>query len=636
MAASTRSKTGKLPRTSKRKPTTASNDSDSDDSGSERATQKVTKGRAQPPKKRVKTNNAAPTATGSSTQDTTRRKKGKLSNLPGMPLDILRDIFAFLPPEDLVRISRVTKEFRQVLLSKAFDGLWRESFENVRDSPPRPSDVSHRVWANIVYGGPFCHCCGRYTPAKITFEFRKRMCSDCVKTQLERTSLIDYPERFRSYTGKLVDVHSVVPVIKSPWHNGQMVCEGSVIEAVFDRLLAQSEDVAKADLKAKVTSLVDVEKKAMDVYNEHVKKCNEWQDRLLQEIKDERQSIADERQADILDRFIEMGYTEAEWDESRLYSHKEVNPTLQETREKLLRKEHEARREKRQSVAAKMYPGLLASLVHPTEFPLMPTWDQCLTIKFVTDFLDVDAEVDDEWRAKAKKMFEATVELVREDILAQKKQLVVLLPRPDGLSSEDAEVSTSILNATGVETLALARSVFRVVYHLDGHLFVDPYFGADVLSHASRGSLFRIPRHSEVVFYPRASESALAILRLLGLPETTTALHLDSMPVRFVCNKCSPSIECEYPSGRHIHGLDARTWRNMVFVHLPVIHVTRRHSGPVDIFRLLTEDELADILPRELGLGATKRHWCCCHCPMDEEGPYWMCKPEVLEHLKLK
>ncbi|KAI0315500.1 hypothetical protein OF83DRAFT_1084912 [Amylostereum chailletii] len=576
MPASTRSKTGKLPQTSKHKTATTPDDSDSDDPGSERPTQKETKERAQPLKNRAKKNDAAPHATGSSTKTTTHKKTGDLSNLPEMPLDILRYIFALRPPDDLVRISRATKGFREVLSSTAFDGLWRESFEHV-ESPPRPPDVSHHEWANIVYGGPFCHCCGRNTPAKIIFEFRKRMCSECVKTRLLRTSDIIYPKPLSSYKGWLINVHSLAPVITSPGHNSKTVCEWPVLKAVFNRLVAQSEDVSKASygvLQDRLTSLVQVEKNALEIYTEHVKKCNEWQERLLQKIQEERQEIANERKANILGHFIEMGYTEAEWDESGLSSHKEVDmikpltdkgaslPTLQVAREELHRKEQAARRANRQSVAAKMYPGLLASLVHPTEFPLMPTRDQCLTIKFVTDFLDVDADTDDEWRAKAKKMFVAMVELVREDILAQKKKLVVLLPRPDDPSPEDPNV------IPGINDLDLARSVFQVVAtsrYYDAGDSRDSHFGAGVLSRASRSSLFRTSK--------------------------------------------SPEVN----------------------------HITMSHSaGPVDSFRLLAEDELADILPKELGLRADSHVWGCCHCPMDEDGPYWMCKSEALAHLKLK
>ncbi|KAI0315511.1 hypothetical protein OF83DRAFT_1131884 [Amylostereum chailletii] len=649
----TRSKTGNL-RPQKRKPesSTTTDDSDSsDDSGSEHQMPKARKSTAQPPKKRAKNNAAVPTVA----QAVTRKKKGKLSKLPEMPLDILRDIFALLPPEDLVRLARATKALRQVLISREFDGIWRESFDHVPESPPRPPDVSYIGWAHIVYGGSFCHCCGKNSTSKIIFEFRKRMCSECAKALLVRLDQIQSPSRFhKRFTPELVRVYDIVPCAQSTVHGGHEVCERRTLSAVLNRLAEGTKNVADADesvFNAQLESLVQAEEQALEVYNEHAYQCGRWQDRLCQEMKDERKCIAYERRANIMARFLAMGYTKEDWGSTKLYSHKEVTvsrpltekvwtrilpilqPIIQEARDRNLGKERAVRRSSRYAVATALYPGVLAPLVHPMEFSLMPTASQCVKIKSISDFLDADIpEVDNAWRAELKKMFQTTVERVREDILVEKKTLAALLSRSDNLP-EGVKIPAF---DTGIGALDLARCVFQVEKNRYSKT-KETHFGADVLSHTSRSGVFQdtnfqAAKLSDVILSARGSEIVQELLTLLGLPETTTALQLDDLTAhrRSVCTECSPSAHHQH--GVTLHGLKALAWRAMVD------HMLQKHSNSrfLDTFRSLTESELADVLPQEMGLRAGKRQWGCCHCPMDEKGPYWMCEEEASEHLKLK
>ena len=52
--------------------------------------------------------------------------------------------------------------------------------------------------------------------------------------------------------------------------------------------------------------------------------------------------------------------------------------------------------------------------------------------------------------------------------------------------------------------------------------------------------------------------------------------------------------------------------------------------------RTLTQDELAYVIPREMG----KRYqhgwqWACMHCPVSSKAqPRWVCKDEAIAHAK--
>ncbi|KAJ8519714.1 hypothetical protein ONZ45_g3364 [Pleurotus djamor] len=79
------------------------------------------------------------------------RVKGKLSNLPQMPLDILFEIFGYLDPLDVLRLARTTKAFRSVLMTRSATSLWKTAFENTPDVPQKPEGLAEPSWANFLF-----------------------------------------------------------------------------------------------------------------------------------------------------------------------------------------------------------------------------------------------------------------------------------------------------------------------------------------------------------------------------------------------------------------------------------------------------------------------------------------------------
>jgi hypothetical protein len=102
-----------------------------------------------------------------------RRKKGKLSMLPEMPVDILYEvctptlcstpsltrsdsqIFSLVHPKDLLHISWTAKILNKFLTSKSSRHIWQTSFKTVPEKeqpPPCPSEMTEMAFANLVYG----------------------------------------------------------------------------------------------------------------------------------------------------------------------------------------------------------------------------------------------------------------------------------------------------------------------------------------------------------------------------------------------------------------------------------------------------------------------------------------------------
>jgi hypothetical protein len=68
----------------------------------------------------------------------------------------LLDICAHVWPIDMLRLSRTCRTFRQVLMSKTCQAVWKASFENTfladrLSIVSCPSSLSQPAWASLLY-----------------------------------------------------------------------------------------------------------------------------------------------------------------------------------------------------------------------------------------------------------------------------------------------------------------------------------------------------------------------------------------------------------------------------------------------------------------------------------------------------
>ncbi|KAI0789476.1 hypothetical protein C8Q75DRAFT_163751 [Abortiporus biennis] len=86
------------------------------------------------------------------------RCKGALKDMLEMPLDILYEIFVKLSPQDLLSLSRTTKAFRNLLISKSAICFWKTAFQNSPDLPPRFPDMNELQTVSKLRSTPFSGC----------------------------------------------------------------------------------------------------------------------------------------------------------------------------------------------------------------------------------------------------------------------------------------------------------------------------------------------------------------------------------------------------------------------------------------------------------------------------------------------
>ena len=115
---------------------------------------------------------------GCETKQTRRRRSGKLSKFPAMPLDVMYEvrslvfhqgscslfwsfqIFSLLHPRDLLRVSWTTKAFRGVLTDRSSKPIWKSSLASVDELPPCPPDLPEPAYAALLFS-PYCSVSNR-------------------------------------------------------------------------------------------------------------------------------------------------------------------------------------------------------------------------------------------------------------------------------------------------------------------------------------------------------------------------------------------------------------------------------------------------------------------------------------------
>jgi hypothetical protein len=98
-------------------------------------------------------------------------KRGKLGMIAEMPLDVLYEVgssshpfcmnaagfifivqvFSFLTPRDLIRMSWTNKEFRQILTSRSTRNIWKAALESVDGLPPCPPHMNEIEYSTLLF-----------------------------------------------------------------------------------------------------------------------------------------------------------------------------------------------------------------------------------------------------------------------------------------------------------------------------------------------------------------------------------------------------------------------------------------------------------------------------------------------------
>ncbi|KAF8907452.1 hypothetical protein CPB85DRAFT_1391918 [Mucidula mucida] len=123
-----------------------------------------------------------------------RGKRGILQKMTDTPLDVLFEIFSYLDPIDLLRISRTTKDLRQLLMSKSSAFIWERARLATQGIPPKPDDLNDPQYINLLFDR-HCHECGNGFTQSVQWEVRLRLCKYCLESNAIMTANVEHLAR---------------------------------------------------------------------------------------------------------------------------------------------------------------------------------------------------------------------------------------------------------------------------------------------------------------------------------------------------------------------------------------------------------------------------------------------------------
>ncbi|KZV73672.1 hypothetical protein PENSPDRAFT_648647 [Peniophora sp. CONT] len=517
-----------------------------------------------------------------------RRKQGRLSVFPTLPLDVMYEIFACLDPGDLLSLSRTTKGFRRVLMSRSSAFIWRDVLAATVEEgyPPCPKDMPEPMWSQLVFGGCVCSVCGVKCMRQISWQFYCRICKSCQKECFVSEDQV--PEVVTGMTTKLSDVLPYT-FIEGRWP----FFWRKDIEQYALRLTVIQSSGSPDDWKLRVAELHKDMSSQLTSKKEHLALC----DQFLSAREAKRAEVADRlrsaRFEELKRRLLVLGYLESEIDSPKFRKNKTVRapgvvtdkawirlePVVRKIADEVRAERAHARRLARDKVVQQEYktlwlnspPSLWFITVLPGSFRILKH------PPLLAAALENDAEADVAFQQFLRDSLSNWLEGIGPMLLYSAdlyiRDLPYDWPRTERVQPRDFWKNAGAEMKIGAVTrLDLAVYVFRCGEGSGVH------FGMEGLSHFCAGFEARPDA--------RGHAMVLRILDILGLsPSTTSPLDLDRADRRFLRYSSDDSPVQGY-AGRWNYV----TWREAASMAAGSEHPPG-HDGALSEIRLATDEE---------------------------------------------
>ncbi|VDB95316.1 unnamed protein product [Peniophora sp. CBMAI 1063] len=561
------------------------------------------------------------------------RLAGKLSLLPTMPLDILLEIVAYLPPGDLLQLARTTKAFRALLLSRSRAALWRRAYHLVAPCPPAPKWMSEPAWAHLVFGGNFCHMCGA-RPVRVHPALLKRVCRACLNAHLLTRSeakeayvfCLDYlfadlvstvesklgGQRSRPatyyWTADVARVHvRVREILEREFHERE---DHGLEEDDDDAIVSSKAQAALDKLKESIRQRTAAHKK-------HANKFSKWQaqvDKARTRILESNKST---RRDEINKRLLDLGYARADVD--ALDQHREVRaeqpltqrvwkrvlPLLVEelarVKTERLERERLARVEDRKHAVTRVYDAWLCTLP-PEAIPVAPSQKDVFELPEFAKFIEEEQMIPADDVKFPQAIFDSAIPRLRELIIASghKRHADVLSKRNQSIFTAAPSASAPAASSPSKPVQISHRFNSATTAYKGGYSTL--YFGPEVLQFVQPRWP---PEPVKANFDARAFGAVALLCDMLGLdPTITTPADLDALDPALVCTVC-PLLQRRMAP--HLQGRLVCGWREYA------AHRTTDHEPRWRVLNAQERDACGWTAAGSNG-GAENEGWVCDRC----------------------
>ncbi|KAF8079174.1 hypothetical protein FPV67DRAFT_101100 [Lyophyllum atratum] len=227
-----------------------------------------------------------------------RRATGKLAGLIDLPIDVLFEIFSHLKPYDLLKLARMSKEFRRLLMHKSSKSVWKSALERIPDLPACPSEMSEPAWVNLAFD-PHCHFCFTTGVRPVEWALRVRICTKCAKDQIEEVYLLE----------------GIMPVEPTP----NFPCETllpsrlgkrgrrGILISELEKTKLQYDAIEGKDARR---DFILERRKIMSEIQKHASLCSKWAQGQTFDRSSELQQLKNDRRLAIIEKLAALGYAE--------------------------------------------------------------------------------------------------------------------------------------------------------------------------------------------------------------------------------------------------------------------------------------------------------------------------------------
>ncbi|KAF9032476.1 hypothetical protein BDZ89DRAFT_1158510 [Hymenopellis radicata] len=221
------------------------------------------------------------------------------ANFTDLPFDVLLEIAAWLIPLDLLYLCRVNHALRNVFMTKASRGAWKQARANALPEPF--AEISEPAWANLVYVR-VCNFCWKKKVMEPDFRLRCRICAKCSETHLlalkEFLDVMPVADR--------PDIEMIFKLI--PSH--QWVYQRQQVHDTYVRL-TDYEDLEN-EIRQLPNGLTDAFRKkkirSRKRVIQHAQLCEDWLDERTSAREAELKAAGKQRRKAIFDRLSSTGY----------------------------------------------------------------------------------------------------------------------------------------------------------------------------------------------------------------------------------------------------------------------------------------------------------------------------------------
>ncbi|KAF7303133.1 F-box domain-containing protein [Mycena kentingensis (nom. inval.)] len=477
------------------------------------------------------------------------KKQGRLAAVLSISIDVVFEILGHLDPLDLLRLSRLSKDFRSMLMSKSSITVWRAALENA-GLPMPPPTMNEIQWTRLAVENA-CQTCGAVT-RKADWKLLKRLCSKCNKAQLLGIS-------YSRYNGLKDDGPEFVlwrPDQNKPWIKVFDKADHQKQQELFQSLSPPEQATFREERAALLRTLA-----------EHGRLGEEWAGGRSNARASELANLKEERYTSIVAKLTALGWgseIDSLLPSDDLRNHKAVKAPnlLTERTWHSIQPELVAHM---QLMKSKRIGRDFLALVEQRKVIAADVWNTYKKSQF--PWTDIMPGAPDFWAIKPVYL------LLQQpaDVTIDSASFEALLPdMPDLISTWRTNLARKLvlchkdLAPGQADDLQLAKCVFKcthcraggglsMLFGMSRGAVAQPLFWPRVLSHrcnshqdeflpwlmSSSGKATEWSTRS-LEFDKEAAKVVVKIVEACGLdPDATTVQEMDDLDARFACHDCA-------------------------------------------------------------------------------------------------